>query len=65
MGEGCDCSFAKRLLKKKKNPPSAFTHSLAFSMNKKGKSLREVVLFYWKKTKVKWETPKEDNAVYI
>ena len=40
------------------------THSLAFSSNKrKEKSLREVVLFLFEKTKMKWETPKKENVV--
>ena len=43
------------------------THWRAFLSNKrKGKSLREVVIFYLKKIKkVKWETPQKENVVPI
>ena len=36
------------------------------SNKRKGKSLREVVIFYLKKIKkVKWETPQKENVVPI
>ena len=45
-GEGLGLFFCWKTFKKKRNSPSAFTHSLAFSTNKKGKSGQEVALFW-------------------
>ena len=77
MKESCDCSLIKRLLKKRKNSLSTFSQCNNMNVNRlstllKGNArqigiLLEKLFFFTVKeqTKIKWETPKEDNAAFI